>query len=948
MGAYRFYQPGDVSNDGFVVYDFESLVNFRVYVSVAYDPADIDVRFYVSAVDDDAQYVEINAKYELGMRTGIGSYDNYVFLPCNPADIPAGSRYLKVVGTKANNTTFRVIRFEADQSAEAQRAATAHTYDLGDDTTVDVTAGKTISFTGNYATFAKAKLTVSETLADAFNAYWSIDGEEVATTVVANGETYEVQLAEKIAEPAESAEFTLTIDPITTATGTITIDSVDYHASVENAIATAVSGTGTVTVDDSKAHYLQTVTITATPGDGQVTQDVTVTTADGDVVEVTNNTFVMPAEAVTVTATFHAADFAVTKAEQDAKGSFTVNTNAAAEGTTVTVTATPAEGYQVGGVTVNGTLFGEVEAVAAGTNTYTFTLPKDDVTVDVDFGVRVLNTDITKVLGGSIRNDDALVDGNRGLRFAAQAVFTIDGETNTIVVDDQTYTVNSYGFLVMRSDRAEQFAAAALAEGKDTEMAIQNRLANGKWLLAVEAKKLRSNTVEGATRTVEYTAVVTGLTDATQYQWLMARPYYICTNESDETVYFYGDAVKGDIYQVRTGELTENPENTVKNQLNEAVLLPSQSGGDSEGVWRDLAYSHVLEGSVQVIIPTGKDFEDIRSTTGGVYVCEEGVDYEIDYENGRIRRLPGSRIPDYYNNTGYTLEQEIAAGTGTPITSNMITIASYSYVAYVTYDYVEQADVNESISTHLKEYLATAGLSGVSGEFKELLADKAAAHETLTWLVIGDSISTGADAYRDGYEWTYFGRLKAWLEEEYEGLTVDVVNYAVGGSGSVAGISKDRKTGHLKNALVEDGLMPDLISIAYGMNDQNAKSDTNSTSSTTAADYKANYQAMYDYIRTDMGLTTTEIIGITAMPASPLWARCSYAEDGTMYSAVMAEAQEEWGIANSVAIAPVNEAFFYAHDEKGKLWTELNITGVNHPGQYGHGLYFEALKVLFE
>lgn len=946
VGAYRYYQPGDATKDGFVVYDFESLVNFRVYVSTIYDPADIDVRFYVSAVDDDAQYVEIAAKYEAGIRTAVGSYENYVFTPCDPADIPAGSRYLKVVGTKTNSTTYRVIRFEADQSAEAQRAATAHTVDLGDDTIVDVAAGKTISFTGNYATFAKAKLTVSETLADAFNAYWSIDGEEVATTIVANGETYEVQPAEKIAEPAESAEFTLTIDPITTATGTITIDSVDYHASVENAVATAVSGTGTVTVDDSKAYYLQTVTITATPGDGQVTQNITVATADGDAVEVTNNTFVMPAEAVTVTATFHAADFAVTKAEEDAKGSFEVNTTAAIGGTTVTVTATPAEGYQVNGVTVDGTLFGEVEAVATGANTYTFTLPKDDVTVDVDFGVRVLSTDITKVLGGSIRNDDALVDGNRGLRFAAQAVFTTDGETNTITVDDQTYTVNSYGFLVMRSDRAEQFAAAALDEGKDTEMAIQNRLANGKWLLAVEAKKLRSNTVEGATRTVEYTAVVTGLTDATQYQWLMARPYYTCTNENDETVYFYGDAVKGDIYQVKTGEIVENTENTVNNQLNEAVLLPNVSDTVSDEDWVNLAYSHVLEGSVQVVVPNSRNFQGITSTIGGVKVCEEGVDYEIDYENGRIRRLPGSTIiKNYYNNALYALENQldaaVAAGqvfAGGPVSYPY----AYNDVVYVTYDYVEQADVNESISTYLKGYLANAGLSGVSNEFKALLAEKAAAGETLTWLVIGDSISTGADAHHDGYEWTYFGRLKAWLEEEYEGLTVDVLNYAVGGHASATGLT------HLTKALEEDGLVPDLISIAFGMNDQNAVSDTDDTSSTTAADYKANYQAMYDYIRTDMGLTTTEIIGITAMPASPLWARCSYAEDGTMYSAIMADEQEEWGKTNSLAIAPVNEAFMYAHDVKGKSWAELIITAINHPGQYGHGLYFEALKVLFE
>ena len=74
---------------------------------------------------------------------------------------------------------------------------------------------------------------------------------------------------------------------------------------------------------------------------------------------------------------------------------------------------------------------------------------------------------------------------------------------------------------------------------------------------------------------------------------------------------------------------------------------------------------------------------------------------------------------------------------------------AYNDVVYISYEYVEQADVNVSLSTHLKDYMAEN--AGLSTEFKTLLETKAANGETLTYLVIGDSISTGGDAIHDGY-----------------------------------------------------------------------------------------------------------------------------------------------------------------------------------------------------
>ncbi len=956
IGGYRYFRPLDANSDGFVVYDFESLENFRVYASTINNPEDIDIRFYVAAEDDDAKYTQIETKYEFGYRTEKGrwGYESYAFTPCDPADIPAGSRYLKVAGTTANGTDFRVVRFEGKQVASAQRAAAGVAVTPG--TLVNVTDNDgvlsvtdpnsvaSVAFNPSYATYATATLTVDPDLVGKVDAYWSVANLAVDTKVVADGNTLKVSTADPIASPASTANFKLTITTLGTATSdTVTIDSVMYHKSVLNNVNIAAASNGTVAVDNATAYFGQTVTITATPNAGYVLQDLYVTANSGAAVELAGNTFVMPNEAVTVTAVFHDETYTVTKGTYNSTlGDFDITI----EGDTVTVTTTSNEGYQANTVTATGAYFGEVEVTRVDADTFTFTKPNDDVTVDVEFGVRVLSTDTLSYMGSSIRLDDHLVEGNRGLRFKAQGVFPLNGEDNeTVVVDGTTYDVTAFGFLIMRADKEETFAGLAAAEGKGTEMAIQNRLSTGKYLLAVNATKVNYYKKDASKniRTIQYSAVIKSMTDAMQYRWLMARPYFICTNtETGDTVYFYGETQTADIYQTKLGGKFADPslEASLNNQLNEGTLLANESSSATDNDWRDLAYSNIVEGSVKVFVPSGRDFENIVAATQTTE-CVEGVDYEIDYENGKIRRIPyaGNPIPDYDQRATYTLENQYNAGAFTPVSSGLASYYTYGNVAYVTYDYVEVSTDNKAISTYLKEFVADNGNTPLSDDFKTLLETKAANNDTLTYLVIGDSISTGADGYRDGYEWTYSGRFKTWLEETYPGLTVDVVNYAVGGHRSNNGLS------HLTQAFA-DGYTPDLVTVAFGMNDQNIGTNETYKDADDYAAYTANYTTMLNYIRANA--PSAEVIAVTPMPACPLSSLCTYDSDGVTFSSCKyAEALENWGKTNGVAVAPVNEAFMYAHDEKDKTWAELIITIVNHPGQYGHGIYCEALSALF-
>ena len=86
-----------------------------------------------------------------------------------------------------------------------------------------------------------------------------------------------------------------------------------YHLYIEEEIPTTYgitvseSENGTVTADKAEAKEGETVTLTVTPAEGYELDTLTVTDADGAAVTVTDNTFVMPAKAVMVSATFKTA-----------------------------------------------------------------------------------------------------------------------------------------------------------------------------------------------------------------------------------------------------------------------------------------------------------------------------------------------------------------------------------------------------------------------------------------------------------------------------------------------------------------------------------------------------------------------------------------------------------------------------------------------------------------
>ena len=153
---------------------------------------------------------------------------------------------------------------------------------------------------------------------------------------------------------------------------------------------------GTVTVDKLAAKEGETVTLTITADSGYEPADLNVTTADGTPITVTNNTFTMPATDVTVSATFRKVDssssggsgptnYSITPPSDVANGTVQVSPSRASKGSTVTITVTPDQGYELSSLTVEDRQGKALDLTDKGDGMYTFTMPASSVSIQAAF-----------------------------------------------------------------------------------------------------------------------------------------------------------------------------------------------------------------------------------------------------------------------------------------------------------------------------------------------------------------------------------------------------------------------------------------------------------------------------------------------------------------------------------------------------------------------------------
>ncbi|CAN7410176.1 SGNH/GDSL hydrolase family protein [Paenibacillus sp. LjRoot153] len=278
-----------------------------------------------------------------------------------------------------------------------------------------------------------------------------------------------------------------------------------------------------------------------------------------------------------------------------------------------------------------------------------------------------------------------------------------------------------------------------------------------------------------------------------------------------------------------------------------------------------------------------------------------GIDYMIDGEDGTIYRMATGAIPDWRDHPLHGLERFDHRDYGM--------ISNVAYTVYADYEYE-------------KEQAVVSGVANADDvdHWQHRLKEKRA----ISLVVLGDSISMGAEI--PNVNFTFAHRFAEQLRSRFASSEVTLTMKAVGGETSRRGLLR----------LQEDVIacQPDVVTIGYGMNDQNW--DVERGNDVPPPEFERHIAAMIEQLRAQTGAA---IILITPCQPNLRWHFASknvaeYADSlrrlATQYKVALADAQKLW----------------LAELAAGKSNASLLMNNVNHPNEYGHSLYARALAEL--
>lgn len=293
-----------------------------------------------------------------------------------------------------------------------------------------ITLGNTPAEGYSFGSYTVTKTGESTTTVQVENGKFTMPAYPVTVTGAFTANDYTVTVSEMVngtVQPNKTTahindEITLTVNPttgyeietltVTTAGGdavTVTDNKFTMPAAVVTVSATfkkissaitiiqpTIGGSITVKNGDSiistgtSTDYDDTITLSNTPATEFqfVSYKVTKTGDDNTTIDASSGSFSMPAYPVTVTATFEGPPFAVTTVSEPTIGGTVAITSATVDdndvtkakaGTEVTLTVTPAVGFEVDTVKYNNT------TITASAGVYQFTMPTEAVTVNASF-----------------------------------------------------------------------------------------------------------------------------------------------------------------------------------------------------------------------------------------------------------------------------------------------------------------------------------------------------------------------------------------------------------------------------------------------------------------------------------------------------------------------------------------------------------------------------------
>jgi len=187
--------------------------------------------------------------------------------------------------------------------------------------------------------------------------------------------------------------------------------------------------------------------------------------------------------------------------------------------------------------------------------------------------------------------------------------------------------------------------------------------------------------------------------------------------------------------------------------------------------------------------------------------------------------------------------------------------------------------------------------------------------------LLGDSISTGCNA--SGWakvppcQPAYQDLLVLHLRAVY-GAPVTLTNFAVGGTDTAWGLTTISNVAAVR---------PDLVILAFGMNDAAGRSPR---------EYQANVQRMVEAV--SQGQPDTEFILVATMLANRDWTALHHEFFGFYREALAGLCRQGMVLADLTSIW----GLLLEHKQ---TW-DVTGNGVNHPNDFGHRLYAQALSAL--
>lgn len=311
-----------------------------------------------------------------------------------------------------------------------------------------------------------------------------------------------------------------------------------------------------------------------------------------------------------------------------------------------------------------------------------------------------------------------------------------------------------------------------------------------------------------------------------------------------------------------------------------------------------MRYAPIAAGGVQVRSHADADHPD-------AVAFAEGIDFEVDYDSAMISRTANSRIPDWSKHPLYGIH---------PFDHTQFT--DYGNRPYTVYAHYEYDDVAAETGRHGLIRIEDTTFAGLRRKLEDGCE--------VVYAVFGDSISAGGDASCERY--AFYGRLAEWLERRYPQSRVRIVNRAFNGETSEGGAGR----------VAEDilPLRPDLVTIGYGMNDQNKYEHG---CGVPLADYERNIRHIVAEIRRGC---VAAIVLVTPCEPNPHWKHTS-GQIGEY-----AEALRK--IARGLGIGVADAHLLWRRElDAGKTPESLLLNNINHPNDYGHSVYFKAFQYAF-